>query len=64
VLLLVAIIAAIALTLRERKDSKHMNPGEQVKAKKADRVRLVKIAPTVEQPSAPDAAPRQEGSAT
>ena len=64
VLLLVAIIAAIALTLRERKDSKHINPGEQVKAKKADRVRLVKIAPTVEQPSAPDAAPRQEGSAT
>ena len=51
VLLLVAIIAAIALTLRERKDSKHMNPGEQVKAKKADRVRLVKMAPTVETPS-------------
>ena len=59
VLLLVAIIAAIALTLRERKDSKHMDPSEQVRAKKADRVRLVKIAPTVEQPSAP----RQEGGA-
>jgi NADH-quinone oxidoreductase subunit J len=59
VLLLVAIIAAIALTLRERKDSKHMDPGEQVKAKKADRVRLVKMAPTVEQPSAP----KQEGPA-
>ncbi|MBN8502915.1 MAG: NADH-quinone oxidoreductase subunit J [Burkholderiales bacterium] len=43
VLLLVAIIAAIALTLRERKDSKGQNPGEQVKAKKADRVRLVKM---------------------
>jgi NADH-quinone oxidoreductase subunit J len=57
VLLLVAIIAAIALTLRERKDSKHMDPGEQVKARKADRVRLVKMAPTVEQPSAP----KQEG---
>ena len=59
VLLLVAIIAAIALTLRERKDSKHMDPGQQVKAKKADRVRLVKMAPTVEQPSAP----KQEGGA-
>ncbi|MCZ8111830.1 MAG: NADH-quinone oxidoreductase subunit J [Betaproteobacteria bacterium] len=59
VLLLVAIIAAIALTLRERKDSKHMDPSEQVRAKKADRVRLVKIAPTVEQPSPP----RQEGGA-
>ncbi|MCE2907477.1 MAG: NADH-quinone oxidoreductase subunit J [Burkholderiaceae bacterium] len=59
VLLLVAILAAIALTLRERKDSKHMDPSEQVRAKKADRVRLVKIAPTVEQPSPP----RQEGGA-
>jgi NADH-quinone oxidoreductase subunit J len=59
VLLLVAIIAAIALTLRERKDSKHMDPAQQVRAKKADRVRLVKMAPTVEQPSAP----KQEGGA-
>ena len=41
VLLLVAIIAAISLTLRARKDSKHMDPSEQVKAKKADRVRIV-----------------------
>jgi NADH-quinone oxidoreductase subunit J len=59
VLLLVAIIAAIALTLRKRKDSKHMDAGEQVKARKADRVRLVKMEPTVETPSAP----RQEGGA-
>ena len=51
VLLLVAIIAAIALTLRERKDSRHMSAGDQVKAKKADRVRLVKMDPTVEAPS-------------
>lgn len=54
VLLLVAIIAAIALTLRGRKDSRHMNPSEQVRVKRADRVRLVKMAPTVELPSAPD----------
>ena len=52
VLLLVAIIAAIALTLRERKDSKRMDPSQQVRAKKADRVRLVKMQPTVELPSA------------
>jgi NADH-quinone oxidoreductase subunit J len=52
VLLLVAIVAAIALTLRERKDSRHMSAGEQVKAKKADRVRLGKIQPTIEAPSA------------
>ncbi len=48
VLLLVAIIAAIALTLRKRKDSKYVNPADQVKVRAADRVRLVKMAPTVE----------------
>jgi len=53
VLLLVAIIAAIALTLRGRKDSRHMNPSEQVRVRRADRVRLVKMAPTVESPSTP-----------
>jgi NADH-quinone oxidoreductase subunit J len=53
VLLLVAIIAAITLTLRRRKDSRYQNPSEQVKARKADRVRIVKLAPTVESPSAP-----------
>jgi NADH-quinone oxidoreductase subunit J len=44
VLLLVAIVAAIALTLRERKDSRHVDASQQVRAKKADRVRLVKMA--------------------
>ena len=52
VLLLVAIIAAIALTLRRRKDSKYVNPSDQVKAKKADRVRLIKMPPTIELPAA------------
>ena len=51
VLLLVAIIAAIALTLRARKDSRHMDPSEQVRVKPADRVRIVKMAPTIEAPS-------------
>ena len=50
VLLLVAIIAAIALTLRKRKDSKYVNPADQVKVKAADRIRVVKMAPTVEAP--------------
>jgi NADH-quinone oxidoreductase subunit J len=45
VLLLVAIIAAISLTLRERKDSKHLSPSEQIKAKKADRMRVVSMKP-------------------
>jgi NADH-quinone oxidoreductase subunit J len=53
VLLLVAIIAAIALTLRARKDSRHMDPSQQVKAKKADRVRLIKMPAVVEAPSVP-----------
>jgi NADH-quinone oxidoreductase subunit J len=56
VLLLVAIIAAIALTLRRRKDSKYINPAEQVLAKKADRVRLVKMKATVELPDPPASA--------
>jgi NADH-quinone oxidoreductase subunit J len=43
VLLLVAIIAAISLTHRARKDTKHVDPSEQVKAKKADRVRIVSL---------------------
>ena len=45
VLLLVAIIAAIALTLRQRKDSKSQDPSQQVKAKKADRLRIIKMDP-------------------
>jgi NADH-quinone oxidoreductase subunit J len=57
VLLLVAIVAAITLTLRgARKDSKHVDASLQVRAQKADRVRLVKVAPTVEAPSLPPAA--------
>ncbi len=51
VVLLVAIIAAIALTLRARKDSRHMDASDQVRAKKADRMRIVKMPPTIEQPS-------------
>ena len=50
VLLLVAIIAAIALTLRKRKDSKYQNPSEQVKARAADRVRIVQMKALVEAP--------------
>ena len=47
VILLVAIIAAIALTLRERKDSKSQNPSEQVRVKRADRVTLIKMKAVV-----------------
>ena len=43
VILLVAIIAAIALTLRKRKDARHMPVSEQLKARREDRVRLVSM---------------------
>ena len=54
-LLLVAIIAAIALTLRERKDSKAIDPSEQVRVKRGDRVQLLKIKPS-EMAAAPEPA--------
>jgi len=41
VILLVAIIAAIALTLRRRKDTKAYRPAEQLSARREERVRLV-----------------------
>jgi len=43
VVLLVAIVAAIALTLRRRKDSKAQDPSKQVQARREDRVRLVSM---------------------
>jgi NADH-quinone oxidoreductase subunit J len=43
VILLVAIIAAVALTLRNRKDSKAQNIHEQVNVNSADRMRIVKM---------------------
>jgi len=43
VLLLVAMVAAIALTFRRRRDSKSQNISQQVNVKRADRVRLVSI---------------------
>ena len=59
VILLVGIIAAIALTLRQRKDSRSQNVSEQVRVKKADRLRVVKVAAQVEAPAA--AADNQTG---
>jgi len=43
VVLLVAIVAAIALTHRQRRESKYQSPGAQVKVRRADRVRIVKM---------------------
>lgn len=58
VILLVAIIAAIALTLRQRKDSKHANPADQVRVKARDRMTVVKLAATrPAPPPAPEGTP-------
>jgi NADH-quinone oxidoreductase subunit J len=56
-ILLVAMIAAIALTLRERKDSKYVSPGEQVRVKSRDRLTVVKMAATLASEAVP---PQQE----
>jgi NADH-quinone oxidoreductase subunit J len=57
VLLLVAIIAAIALTLRRRKDSKYVDPAAQVRARKGERLRIVKMQPEgPPPPAAPEGA--------
>ena len=49
--LLVAMIAAIALTLRPRKDSKYVSPGDQVRVKARDRMTVVKMAATQAAPA-------------
>jgi len=43
VILLLAIIAAIVLTLHHQTGTKHQDPGKQVQVKAKDRVRLVKM---------------------
>ena len=43
IVLLVAIIAAIALTMRKRKDTKYQDPARQVVVRRAERVRLVSM---------------------
>ena len=56
VILLVAIIAAIALTLRQRKDSKQVDPADQVRVRASDRLQVVKMGPTMVAPE-PEPAP-------
>lgn len=58
VILVVAMIAAIALTLRQRKDTKFVDVQDQVHVKARDRMKLVKLAAT--QPAQPPAPPAAE----
>jgi NADH-quinone oxidoreductase subunit J len=55
VILLLAIIAAAALTLRKRKDIKYFDPAKAVKVKSSDRLRIIKMQPETER-AAPAAA--------
>ena len=43
-ILLAAMVAAVALTLRRRKDTKYFDPGEAVKVRSKDRIRIVRMA--------------------
>jgi NADH-quinone oxidoreductase subunit J len=61
VILLVAMVAAIALTLRQRKDTKTVNPGDQVRVRAADRLVVLPLAAT--QKAAPAADNSEEGKA-
>lgn len=59
-ILLVAMIAAIALTLRARKDSKAIDPSIQVRVRATDRLQLVKVEATRPAQPAADAAAAPE----
>jgi NADH-quinone oxidoreductase subunit J len=56
VILLVAIVSAIALTLRRRKDTKQIDASLQVRVKARDRLQVVKMPPVVAAPPAEPAA--------
>lgn len=43
VILLVAIVAAIMLTLRRRPETKYQDPGKQIMVRKEDRLKIIKI---------------------
>jgi NADH-quinone oxidoreductase subunit J len=58
-ILLVAIVAAIALTMRRRPQTKYQNPAEQVTVRRSDRVRMVKMDPV----SKPGRTPERGGGA-
>ncbi len=57
VILLVAIVAAIALTLRGRKEVKTQNVGDQVRVKSSDRLKIISMAAEKNEPPAPVSPP-------
>ncbi|WP_194714169.1 NADH-quinone oxidoreductase subunit J [Noviherbaspirillum soli] len=63
VILLVAIVAAVALTLRRRKDSKYFDPADAVKVKSTDRLRIISMKSETERVAAPAEADAASASA-
>jgi len=69
VILLVAIVAAIALTLRRRKTTRYQNPADQVSVRRADRIRLISMpavrreSQTPQSPSPADGDAQSRGAA-
>ncbi|WP_233843034.1 NADH-quinone oxidoreductase subunit J [Dyella sp. 2HG41-7] len=57
-ILTVGVIAAVALTLRQRTGARHQQASEQVAVKASDRVRIIKMA--AERPADSQPAPAQE----
>ena len=53
VILVVAIVAAIALTLRPRKEARSQNVGDQVRVKASDRLKIIKMDAEKTLPSVP-----------
>jgi len=56
IILLAAMVAAVALTLRRRKDRKYFDPGMAVKTQRNDRVRIVSMPSESNRASAADGA--------
>ena len=56
IILLAAMVAAVALTLRRRKDRKYFDPGMAVKTQRNDRVRIVSMPSESNRTSAADGA--------
>ncbi len=60
VILLVAIVAAIALTLRRRKDTKFQDQAEQIAVRRNDRLRIIPVPADTKLMKKPEAAPQTE----
>jgi NADH-quinone oxidoreductase subunit J len=61
VVLLLAMVAAIALTLRHRKDAKHQDPGQQVRVQAKDRLKMVQFPKAGQSADSETASSKGEG---